>query len=245
MELNAMQRLHELKAWKDRQPASVNAAHVPASVNAAPAAVRPAAPATPARKTNRELLDIARSEKSPGVERDRAAETLRRQLKTLCAATLSRRGDGFTSGELEDLTQDVFLRLLQSSTEADPTAAYIARIAANLLIDKRRHAVRRGQNQALLSLDETVVDGPARDVVDPSENVEESVLTRLNNRALRDAIEKLLKPNEATVVLRRAEGLAHDEIARETGQSCASVRKQYERGIKRLQTYAENGLIAV
>ena len=234
MELNAMQRLHELKAWKDRQPASANAA---------PVAVRPVAPATPARKTNRELLAVVRSEAS-NVERNRAAETLRRQLKTLCAATLSRRGDGFTSGELEDLTQDVFLRLLQSSTEADPTAAYIARIAANLLIDKRRHAVRRGQNQARLSLDETIAEGgPARDVVDPSEGVEESVLTRLNNRALRDAIERLLKPAEATVVLRRAEGLAHDEIALETGQSCASVRKQYERGIKRLQTYAENGLL--
>ena len=111
MELNAMQRLHELKAWKDRQPASVHSA---------PVVARPSAPATPARKTNRELLTVIRSEKSSNVERNRAAETLRRQLKTLCAATLSRRGDGFTSGELEDLTQDVFLRLLQSSTDADP-----------------------------------------------------------------------------------------------------------------------------
>ena len=85
----------------------------------------------------------------------------------------------------------------------------------------------------------------ARDVVDPTADVEDSVLTQLNNRALRSAIEKLLKPAEANVVLRRAEGLAHDEIALETGQSCASVRKQYERGIKRLQAYAENGLIAV
>ena len=226
MDIRATQRLHDLKAWKDRQNAL------------------PVAPATPARKTNRELLAVIRSEAS-GVERDRAAETLRRQLKTLCAATLSRRSDGFTSGELEDLTQDVFLRLLQSSTSADPTPAYIVRIAANLLIDKRRHAVRRGQNQATLSLDETIEGGPARDVVDPSEGVEDSVLTRLNNRALREAIEKLLKPNEATVVLRRAEGMAHDEIALETGQSCASVRKQYERGIKRLQHYAEHGLLAV
>ena len=231
MELNAMQRLHDLKAWKDGQRAS-----------STPEVV--ARPAAPARKTNRELLAVIRTS-SREFERNQAAEALRRQLKTLCAATLSRHGDGFSSGELEDLTQDVFIRLLQASTEADPTSAYIARIAANLLIDKRRHSVRRGQNIVALSLNETVEDGPDRDAIDPAEGVEDSVLNRLNERALREAIEKLLKPAEATVVLRRAEGAAHDEIAQETGQSCASVRKQYERGIKRLQHYAEHGLLAV
>jgi len=223
MEDSVKNRLLQLKVWKDQQ--------------AAPAAA-------PKRATNRELLGVIRSTGSTEAERSRAADGLRRQIKTLCAAAISRCGDATLSGgELEDLTQEVLIRLLQSPETCDPTPAYIAKVAANLLIDQRRHRVRRGQNQAPLSLDAPVEDGPAHDVVDPEENVEELVLSRLAETSLRSAIEKLLKPAEAKVVLRRAEGAAHDEIAAEMGQSCASVRKQYERGLRRLQAHAESGYL--
>lgn len=223
MEDSVKNRLLQLKAWKDQQATPV---------------------AAPKRATNRELLAVMREARSTEAERSRAADGLRRQIKTLCAAAISRCGDATLSGgELEDLTQEVLIRLLQSPETCDPTPAYIAKVAANLLIDQRRHRVRRGQNLAPLSLDAPVEDGPAHDVVDPDENVEEVVLSRLAETSLRSAIEKLLKPAEAKVVLRRAEGAAHDEIAAETGLSCANVRKQYERGLRRLQAHAESGYL--
>ncbi len=227
MEDSVKSKLLGLKSWKAEQ-----------------ATTPVAASAAPRRATNRELLATIRSERTTEVERSRAADTLRRQIRTLCAAAISRCGDASLSGgELEDLTQDVLIRLLQCPTACDPTPAYVAKVAANLLIDQRRHRSRRGQNLAPLSLDEPVEDGPARDVIDPDECVEDKVLARLAEVSLRSAIEKLLKPNEAIVVLRRAEGVAHEEIAAETGQSCASVRKQYERGLKRLQAHAESGYL--
>jgi RNA polymerase sigma factor (sigma-70 family) len=223
MEDSVKNRLLQLRTWKEQQ---------------APP------PAAPKRATNRELLAIMRDGCTTEAERSRAADTLRRQIKALCAAAISRCGDATLSGgELEDLTQDVLIRLLQSPETCDPTPAYVAKVAANLLIDRRRHRVRRGQNLAPLSLDEPVEDGPSRDVIDPDENVEDMVLSRLAETSLRAAIEKLLKPAEAKVVLRRAEGVAHDEIAAELGQSCASVRKQYERGLRRLQAHAESGYL--
>jgi RNA polymerase sigma factor (sigma-70 family) len=224
MEDSAKDRLLQLRAWKEQ---------------------RKEVAAAPRRATNRELLAVVRDTRTTDAERSRAADTLRRQIKTLCAAAISRCGDATLSGgDLEDLTQDVLIRLLQSPESADPTPAYIAKVAANLLIDQRRHRARRGLNLAPVSLDEPEDgDGPAREFIDPEENVEETVLTRLAETSLRATIEKLLKPGEATVVLRRAEGAAHDEIAAELGQSCASVRKQYERGLRRLQAHAESGYL--
>lgn len=230
---NALAQLQGLKAWdQERQKASI-----------APAV--PATAPTPRRQTNRELLATVRSHENTERVRDRAAETLRRQIKTLCAATLARQSRLLTANELEDLTQEVLVRLLQSPENTDPSPAYIARVATNLLIDRQRHLVRRGQEKQTLSLDDTVEGTAAREVADPEARVEETVLSRIQQRSLREALLTFLKPNEALVVLRRAEGASHDEIAQELGTNAACVRKQAERGLKRLREHAEAGRLAV
>lgn len=187
----------------------------------------------PARSTNGELLEAVRCAPTERA-RSAAAETLRRQVRSLCAAALARSGRGLSAQELDDLVQDVFLRLLQSPAGTDPSPAYIHRIAANLLIDQHRHLARRGQDQVVQSLDDA--DGEAeRTAAASGPGVEESVLAALEARALRELIERLLKPTEAQILMRRSEGAAHDEIAQELGLSCANVRKQWERGVKRLR----------
>lgn len=225
MTANALTQLQGLKAWDQAQQAA-------ATPQAAPA---------PRRQTNRELLEAVRSLESTKRERSRAAETLRRQVKTLCAATLSRQSRTLSANELEDLTQEVIVRLLQSPEGTDPSAAYIARVATNLLIDRQRHLVRRGQEKQAVSLDDTEEGSAAREVADPEVRVEDSVLARLQQRMLREALLKFLKPHEALVVLRRAEGASHDEIAQELGTNAACVRKQAERSLKRLREQAEAG----
>ena len=228
MNAQALNALQGLKAWHDQS---------------APRPVPATTPAAPKRQTNKELLAVVRDTASSKHERDRAAEALRRQVKSLCAATLSRQARMLVANELEDLTQEVVIRLLQSPASTEPTGAYIARIATNLLIDRQRHLIRRGQDKQAFSLDDTEA-GETRDLPDQETRVEDSVLARIQQRAIREALLTLLKPNEALVVLRRAEGASHDEIAEELGTNAACVRKQAERGLKRLKEHAEAGRFA-
>ena len=228
MNAQALNALQGLKAWHDQ---------------AAPQPTQATISAAPKRQTNKELLAVIRESANSKRERDVAAEMLRRQVKSLCAATLARQARTLMANELGDLTQEVVIRLLQSPASTEPTSAYIARIATNLLIDRQRHLVRRGQDKQAFSLDDTE-DGETRDLPDLETRVEESVLVRIQQRAIREALLTLLKPNEALVVLRRAEGASHDEIAEELGTNAACVRKQAERGLKRLREHAEAGRFA-
>ncbi|MES2463125.1 MAG: RNA polymerase sigma factor [Armatimonadota bacterium] len=203
------------------------------------------APVAPKRESNRELLDKAMNATAEW-QRNRAAETLRRQIKTLCAAVVDRHTSALTSQEVEDLTQEVFLRLLTSQAgnigEAvvDPTPAYIARIAVNLLIDRRRFLKRRGLDQIPASVEDEVVTATLRD---PNPSVEDAVLGRLRTRELRRALLKSLSPTEAKVVWMRTEGASHEEIARELNIKEPNARKHCERGLKRLKNLVETNAI--
>lgn len=194
---------------------------------------RAEAPA-PARHTNRELLEKIRHGASERVRSD-AAETLRRQVRSLCAAALARGQRNLTAQEIDDLVQDVFVRLLQSPEGVDPSPAYLHRIAVNLLIDRHRRLARRGLDQTPVSLDDPDSE-VERTAADPSPGVEETVLGAIEARSLREFLLRTLKPTEVKILLRRSEGAAHDEIAAELGLSCANVRKQCERSLKRVRT---------
>lgn len=204
-------------------------------------------PATTRRETNRELLTKVLTA-ATSRERDRAAETLRRQIKTVCAAAIDRYGGrNLSAQESEDLTQEVFLRLLQAGrcddaapqeATIDPSPAYISRIAVNLLIDRQRFMKRRGLSQPGLSLEEN--DG-ATLIPDPHPSVEELVVGQMHLRDLRATLTRSLSPMEAEVLWRRGEGASHEEIAAELGIQQANARKHAERGIKRLKRLIESG----
>uniref|UniRef100_UPI00286A0803 hypothetical protein n=1 Tax=Armatimonas sp. TaxID=1872638 RepID=UPI00286A0803 len=102
MNVQALNALQGLKAWHDE-----------ASSNPTPT-ITAVASAAPKRQTNKELLAVVRDTASTKRERDLAGEQLRRQVKTLCAATLARQARTLLANELEDLTQEVVIRLLQS-----------------------------------------------------------------------------------------------------------------------------------
>lgn len=218
--------------------------------------VAPAAPAegstavtapAPRRETNRELLDKAMNAPTER-ERNRAAETLRRQIKTLCAAVVDRHTSALTSQEVEDLTQEVFVRLLTSQagnsgeTMVDPTSAYISRIAVNLIIDRRRFLKRRGLEQIPASVEDEALAATLRDA---RPSVEETVVGRIRTRELRKALANALSPTEAKVLWMRTEGASHEEIASELGIKEPNARKHLERGIKRLKRLVETNALPV
>ena len=202
--------------------------------------------AQPKRAGNAELLQAARHGKT-ATERDRAAEELRRRVKTLCAAALDRYTSHLTAQEADDLTQDVLMRLLcaasdEESAPVEISASYIGRVAVNLLIDKRRSLDRRGLNKLGVSVDDCEA---AIAIPDPAPIPADQVADSFHEYQLQAAIQQMLSPTEAKVVwLRVAGDLSHAEIADELGIKEANARKHYERGLKRLRTHADAGAFA-
>lgn len=195
------------------------------------------------RSTNRELLDVALHAPTP-VERSRAADTLRRQIRSLCAALIDQKASTLTAHEVDDLTQEVLLRLLQSRTaqSIDPTPAYLSRIATNVLIDHLRFCKRRGLTAPAVCWEDT---GGATTLADVRVCVEAEVLDRIRNDEIRAELQRALKPVEADVLWLRAEGASHGEIARDLGMGEANARKHCERGLKRLQRLALLGTLTL
>ncbi len=196
----------------------------------------------PVRQSNAELLAATRHGKTAS-EKNRAAEELRRRIKTLCAAALDRYTSQLTAQEADDLTQEVIVRLLCTSDEtAEITSSYISRVAVNLLIDKRRALDRRGLNKPGVSVDDCEA---AIALPDPAPTPEQSLAANFDSFRLRQVISDALSPTEAKVVwLRVAGDLSHAEIAEELGIKEANARKHYERGLKRLRSHVGEGAFA-
>jgi DNA-directed RNA polymerase specialized sigma24 family protein len=72
--------------------------------------------------------------------------------------------------EAEDLTQETFLRLINSVTldRSAPPSGYVFRIAANLLADRGRAAARR-QYVSASTLDQGFLEALTREVVEDRE----------------------------------------------------------------------------
>lgn len=145
----------------------------------------------------------------------------------------------FLRAEAEDLTQEVFVRMLGREGEVPPDNAdvYIFQVAANLLRDRaRRNASRRAG-------DHTSLDAPADiaaagldrhpDLVE--ERGPERVL--LAQESLGEALRALAELGERTrhiYVLHRLEKMRHREIAALLGLSVSAVEKHVVRAVAHL-----------
>ena len=188
------------------------------------------------RASNRTCLAQVRTS-GDAAARERAASLLRRQCRALCAAVIARKAAGLSADAIEDLTQDVLIRLLRSPEGTDPSPAYIETIAANVLIDRHRHRERRGLAGANVSLDDPdAVEFVA--LADPDADTENTALARASYDGLIEAIRRLLRPRDAEIVLRRADGVPHERIAEDLGLAVPHVRKLAERAMRRLRENA-------
>ncbi|MFM7323142.1 MAG: RNA polymerase sigma factor [Armatimonadota bacterium] len=193
------------------------------------------------RRTNRACLAAVR-DGATRTAREAAALDLRRRCRALCAATIARRAHGLTADAIEDLTQDVMLRLLASPAGTDPSPAYIETIAAHVLIDQHRHRARRGLDGTSISLDDpeaTILET----LPDPGAGTESVALEHAAEDHLLRAIRALLRPRDVEIVLRRADGDPHERIAADLGLAVPHVRKLAERALRRLRE-ASPALIA-
>ena len=125
--------------------------------------------------------------------------------------------------EAEDLTQEVFLKALNSLDRfkftGPPFAAWLFRIAHNLIIDRARHAkaASAATSGPPSPLDEALA-------VPGQENVEKQALQSLDMEALRVALDRVTKLQRQVVELRFIAGLSLAETAGVMGRKENAVK---------------------
>lgn len=132
--------------------------------------------------------------------------------------------------QVEDLVQEIFLKLHRSLGSYDPERAldpWVTTIAMNTLRDHWRASSRREVPNELtpeLQLQDEEVASPL------------AALERLElNDTLRAAIDRLSELSRRVLVSRAFEGAAFEEISRQVGRSEVAVRKRYSRAIESLR----------
>ena len=157
-----------------------------------------------------------------------SAEALRARLDErfrgpLMSFFLRRVGDG---AEAEDLTQDVFIRLL-GAAERQPiedVEALVFVTAGNLLKDRGRKATRRGEASRGV-IDPALVSEVAREFVE-DRDPERVLLARESYAEVLAALDELGQRTRDIYVLFRLENMKQKEIAALFGIARSTVEKE-------------------
>jgi RNA polymerase sigma factor (sigma-70 family) len=132
--------------------------------------------------------------------------------------------------EAEELTQEVFVRLLEHDVDRDRTKSWLFTVALNLVRDRARTRRRRAE---LAGGKDLTPDGPDT----PDEAYRRSERRRRVRRALDD-----LEPRDRKMLLMREEGFSYAEIGEAFGLSTTSVGTILSRALRRFaDAYEELG----
>jgi RNA polymerase sigma factor (sigma-70 family) len=145
----------------------------------------------------------------------------------------------FMRAEAEDLTQEVFLRMIGREAEVPPdnVDVYIFQVAANLLRDRARRSLTRsvGDHTSLDAPAEVTANGLDRHPGLIEDRGPERVL--LAQESLAEALSALDELGERTrniYILHRLEKMRHKEIAKVLGLSVSAVEKHVIRAVAHL-----------
>jgi RNA polymerase sigma factor (sigma-70 family) len=132
--------------------------------------------------------------------------------------------------EAEDLTQEVFARLLAALERGriDDAEAFVFRVAANLLADRGRRLASRGGAPLSLDADEAVVAVLARQFVE-DRDPERVMLGRDSLKQVLDALGELNERTRDIYILFRLERVRQREIAALYGIGVSTVEKEVMR----------------
>src|SRR5215216_4565401 len=151
--------------------------------------------------------------------------------------------------EARDLTQETFLRALQSIVhfrgESD-LRTWIYRIAINQARNRWRWW-RRRRREATVSLDAPEIGGGRLGLVETLRSTavkdpEQDALESERERALKKALTSLKRIYREAVVLRDIEGFAYEEIATALDISVGTVKSRLARGRQELRRKLEGSL---
>lgn len=134
-----------------------------------------------------------------------------------------------TADEAEDVLQDLFVRVrtMESGPIAEPRA-YLYKVTANLLFDRRRSAARRSTREQIWTEGQL---GPEMEI-DERPSIEQELAARQELETIAAAIAAL--PERTSAILRRyrIDGVEQKEIAGELGISLSAVEKHLQRGYR-------------
>lgn len=132
--------------------------------------------------------------------------------------------------EAEDLTQEVFARLLAALGRGriDDPEAFVFRVAANLLADRSRRLTSRGGAPLSLDADEAAVVALAREFVE-DRDPERVMLGRDSLEQVLDALAELDERTRDIYILFRLEHIRQREIAALYGIGVSTVEKEVMR----------------
>lgn len=146
------------------------------------------------------------------------------------------------SDQVEDLAQDVFLRVFEKLDTYDPDRplkAWVGRITANLCIDE----LRRRKRDRTLNLSDLEIEGQEGLQTLLEKNATGSTVTeedtRRSLRLLRSAMNGLSPGERMAFVLHELENLGYPEVAQMMGTSQLAVRIRVSRARKKLQLKLE------
>ena len=142
-----------------------------------------------------------------------------------------------SASEAEDLTQDVFERVLKALSHAPivNAEALVFRIAVNLLRDRARREITRGGEQSLTS--ENIV--ALADALTVDLSPERVVLGERNLADVLAALQELGERTQAIFYLYRLENLKIREIAAIYGISASAVEKQVSKALLHLTRHQD------
>lgn len=120
--------------------------------------------------------------------------------------------------EAEDLTQEVFLRMVRHRPAEGAPDSYVFQIAQNLLVDRARRArVRRRHRESLSDADELDADP-----IDP----QRVALGRAELARFATALQALPERTRVIFTLYRIDQVSQEEIGEAFGISKSAVKKQ-------------------
>lgn len=126
--------------------------------------------------------------------------------------------------DVEDIAQESFLRLLRIETPEliKRPQDYLFRIAANIIHD---FYLKKSRQPSLIDYETAIESGADRD----NDTLEDKLATRANVRRLEEMIKELPPKQRAAFLLKKRDGLRHDEIAKRLNISVHSSRAYVSR----------------
>jgi RNA polymerase sigma-70 factor (ECF subfamily) len=120
--------------------------------------------------------------------------------------------------EIDDLCQDIYVRVFEAANECipQPVKPFVFATARNLLIDRARR-------EHIVSF-EAVSDLDALGVAIDEPGPDRTIIAREELRRLQGALEHLPKPYRDALVMKKVEGLSRREIAQRLGIDETTVK---------------------
>jgi RNA polymerase sigma-70 factor (ECF subfamily) len=145
------------------------------------------------------------------------------------------RGNCRSASEVEDLRQEIYVRVYESARAARPTfaKAFVFSVARNLLIDRARR-------NRVVSID-YVGDVEALNVLVEAVEPERCLLARDALIRLQAAVDALPPRCRQVIVLRKINGLSQRDVAAHMGITEDTVERQVMNGVRKLAAAMADG----